>query len=110
MTSFSDREKAFENKHALEEKQSFDVEARCSKLFGLWAAEKLGLKDQDAATYAAEVVGANLEEPGFQDVLRKVRADFDAKNIEISDHVMEVELDKALTEAKKQIAERDAQR
>ncbi len=105
MSGFNDREKGFENKYAFEEKMSFDVEARCSKLYGLWAAEKLGLSGADADTYALEVVESNLEEPGFDDVLRKVQADFDEKAIDISDHIMRVELDKALEEAKRQILE-----
>ncbi len=103
MPSFDEREKAFENQYAHEEKLDFAVEARCSKLFGLWIAEQIGLEGPNAATYAAEVVESNLEEPGFDDVLRKVKTDLDAKGIEISDHVLNVELDKALEEAKKQI-------
>ena len=103
MTGFEDREKAYESKYAHEEKVGFDVEARCSKLYGLWAAEQIGISGADADTYAMDVVNANLEEPGFEDVLRKVRADFEEKNIDISDHVMRVELDKALAEAKQQI-------
>lgn len=103
MSEFGNREKGFENKFAHEEKVSFDVEARCSKLYGLWAAEQLGVADADAETYARTVVEANLDEPGFEDVLRKVRADFDEKNIEFSDHVMRVQLDKALQEAEQQI-------
>lgn len=105
MTSFEDRESAFEGKFAHEEKMDFAVEARCCKLFGLWVAEKIGLDGADARTYAASVVEANLEEAGFADVLRKVRGDLDAKNIEISDHMLNIELDKALTEAKKQVSE-----
>ncbi len=105
MTTFDNREKSFENKFAHDEKLDFAVEARLSKLFGLWAAEQLGLSENDAQTYAGTVVSANLEEPGFNDVLRKVRADFDEKGLEISDHIMEVELEKCLVEAKKQIAE-----
>ena len=58
MTGFNDREKAFESKFALDEKISFDVEARLSKLYGLWAAEQLGLEGTDASTYAGEVVAA----------------------------------------------------
>lgn len=104
MTAFEDRQKAFEGKYAHEEKVSFDVEARCSKLYGLWAAEKFGLSGSDADTYAMEVVESNLEEPGFDDVLRKVRGDFEAKGIEVSEHEMNTELDKALEEARKQIA------
>lgn len=103
MSTFDDREKAFENKYAHEEKIGFNVEARCSKLYGLWAAEKLGIDGPAAEIYAKSVVDANLEEPGFNDILRKVRADFDEKSIDISDHVMNVELDKALEEAKRQI-------
>lgn len=103
MTTFDDREKAFEGRFAHQEKVDFAVEARTSKLFGLWAAEKLGLNGPDADAYAKDVVAANLEEKGFGDILRKVRKDFDAKGVEVSDHVMNVELDKALAEARKQI-------
>lgn len=106
MTAFDDRKKGFESKFAREEKLGFDVEARLSKLYGLWAAEKLGLSGDEAKAYAAEVVNANLDEPGFEDILRKVRADFEAKGVDISDHVMRVELDKWLAEAKKQISEK----
>ncbi len=105
MTTFDNREQAFENKFAHEQKLDFAVEARLSKLYGLWAAEKLGLDGADAETYAGDVVAANLEEPGFLDILRKVRADFDAKGVEISNHMMEVELEKCLVEARKQINE-----
>lgn len=103
MTTFDNRETAFENKFAHDEKLDFAVEARTSKLFGLWAAAQLGLSGQDAGTYAADVVGANLEEKGFNDILRKVRKDFDAKGLQITDHTMDIELQKALVEAKKQI-------
>ena len=104
MTTFDNREKSFENKYAFEEKQSFDVEARCSKLFGLWVAEQLGLEQPDANTYAMSVVECNLEEPGFDDILRKVRRDLDEKGLDIDDRLMKVELDKALQEAKNQLS------
>lgn len=107
MSGFDEREKAFETKYAHEEKVGFDVEARCSKLYGLWAAEQLGLEGADADTYALEVVESNLEEPGFDDVLRKVRGDFEEKGLEISEHIMHAELDKALEEAKRQILEQN---
>ena len=103
MSGFDDREKAFETKYAFEEKMGFDVEARCSKLYGLWAAEQLGLEGANADTYALEVVEANLEEPGFEDVLRKVQTDFDEKGIDSPDQVMREELDKVLEEAKRQL-------
>ncbi len=107
MNSFDDRKQAFEQKHVNDEKIDFAVEARLSKLYGLWAAEQLGLSGANADTYAMEVVESNLEEPGFDDILRKVRGDFDEKGLDISDHIMNAELDKALGEAKKQIAEQN---
>ena len=103
MSTLDNRGKNFENKFAHDEKLDFAVEARLSKLYGLWAAEKLGIDGANAETYASEVVTANLEEPGFDDILRKVRADFDEKGLQISDHIMEAELGKCLCEAKKQI-------
>jgi hypothetical protein len=103
MTGFNDREKAFENKFARDEQSSFAIEARTSKLFGLWAAEKLGLSGDDAKTYAGEVVGANLEEAGYKDILRKVKKDFESKGLNVSDHVMDVALQQAESEARKQL-------
>ncbi len=105
MSSFDDREHAFENKFAHDEKTAFAIEARCAKLFGLWVAEQIGLSEADAKTYAGQVVEANLEEAGFLDVMRKVQTDLKAQNIEISSHILEVHLDKALQEARKQIME-----
>ncbi len=105
MAGFNDRKDAFEKKFAHDEELMFKVEARCSKLFGLWAAEQLGLSGADADTYAREVVGSNLEEPGFADVKRKVMPDFKAKNLDISEHMIDSMLEKFMTEAKKQIME-----
>lgn len=104
MSGFEDREKAQQGQYAHQEKMNFNTEARASKLFGLWAADHLGLSGADANTYAMEVVEANLDEPGMDDVLRKVRADFDKKGLDISDHLMDVELAKAVEEAKKQLS------
>lgn len=101
MTTFDKREHAFEGKFAHDQEMEFAAEAKASKLFGLWAAEKLGLSGKDAETYATEVVVSNLEEVGFDDVLRKVRKDFAEKGIEVSDHIMKVELDKAVAQAHK---------
>ena len=105
MSGMDDRRDNFEKKFAFQEKQSFDVEARCSKLFGLWAAEKLGLMNEDAMTYAMTIVEANLEEAGFEDILRTVRKDFAAKGIEIVEEDMLRALDTTLAEAKRQLSE-----
>ena len=86
MTSFDKREEGFEKKFAHDEELRFKATARRNKLLGLWAAEKLGLKGPDADAYAKEVVMADFEEAGEEDVFRKVRKDFDAKSVTASDH------------------------
>ena len=101
--SLEDRKAAFEKKFAHDEEFIFKVEARCSKLFGLWAAEQMGLSGADAETYAKQVVGSNLEEPGFNDVKRKVMPDLQAKGISHFDHVIDAKLEEFLEAARVQI-------
>ncbi|WGW02668.1 DUF1476 domain-containing protein [Tropicibacter oceani] len=79
MSTFDDRESAFENKFAHDEEMKFKAEARCNKLLGLWAAELLGKSGDDAQAYAKEVVRADFEEAGHEDVVRKVAADLGDK-------------------------------
>ena len=86
MTTFDKREEGFEKKFAHDEELRFKATARRNKLFGQWAAEKLGLSGDEAAAYAKEVVMSDFEEAGDDDVFRKVRKDFDAKGIAQSDH------------------------
>lgn len=105
MSNFEERKDAYENKFAHDEELAFKIEARTSKLFGLWAAEQLGLEGADAETYAKEVVAANLEEPGFDDIKRKVMPDFEAKSVDISEHVIDTKLDKYSEMAEKQVLE-----
>ncbi|WP_412506633.1 DUF1476 domain-containing protein [Roseovarius sp. SYSU LYC5161] len=75
MTTFDDRENAFENKYAHDAEMNFRAEARRNKLLGLWAAELLGKTGEDAETYAKEVVLSDFEEAGHEDVVRKVAGD-----------------------------------
>lgn len=75
MTTFDDRENAFENKFAHDAKLQFKAEARRNRLVGLWAAEKLGKTGDDASEYAKEVVKADFEEAGDEDVYRKLAGD-----------------------------------
>ncbi len=86
MTTFDKREEGFEKRFALDEEQKFKAHARRNKLLGMWAAEKLGLAGADADAYAKEVVVADFEEAGDDDVFRKIRKDFDAKGVAESDH------------------------
>jgi hypothetical protein len=85
MTTFDKREEGFEKKFAHDEELRFKANARRNKLLGLWAAAKLGLAGSEADAYAKEVVVADFEEAGDDDVFRKVRRDFDAKGIAQSD-------------------------
>ena len=101
--SLEDRKDAFEKKYAHDQELMFKVEARTSKIFGLWVAEQIGLHGADAETYAKEVVAANLEEAGFDDIKRKVIPDLQAKGCDVSDHVLDRQLEAAFEAAKKQL-------
>ena len=79
MTTFDDRENAFESKFAHDSEMQFRAEARRNKLAGLWAAGLLGKSGDEAATYAMEVVSADFEEAGDEDVVRKIVADLAGK-------------------------------
>lgn len=79
MTTFNDRETAFENKFAHDADMQFRAEARRNKLVGLWAAGLLGKSAEDAAAYAIEVVSADFDEAGIEDVVRKVAGDLTGK-------------------------------
>ncbi len=76
MSTFDEREQAFERKYALDEELRFKALARRNKLLGLWVAEKLGLSGTEAEAYAQGVVKADLQEAGNNDVLRKIENDF----------------------------------
>ncbi len=80
MTTFDDRERAFESKFAHDADMQFRAEARRNKLVGLWAAELMGLSGDAATAYAMTVVEADFEEAGIEDVVRKVAADLGAKS------------------------------
>ncbi len=101
MASMQDREKAFESKFALDEELKFKAEVRRNKLIGLWAAGLLGKEDADA--YAKEVVAADFEEVGHEDVVRKLRADFDAAGIAQTDDQIRLKMLELLSEAVTQI-------
>lgn len=80
MSTFDDRENAFENKFAHDEEMRFKADARRNKLLGLWAADLLGKTGDDAEAYAKEVVISDFEEAGHEDVVRKVAGDLGDKS------------------------------
>lgn len=102
MASFDDRRDAFETKFAHDETLRFKVTARRNKLLGLWAAAELGKPDQEA--YAAAVIASDFEEAGDDDVLRKVKADFDAAGIAMSDAALRAKMDELLGQAMSALA------
>ncbi|QRG05214.1 DUF1476 domain-containing protein [Xanthobacter dioxanivorans] len=99
MTTFDKREEGFEKRFALDEETRFKAVARRNKKLGLWAAEKLGLSGEDAQAYAKEVVVADLHEAGDEDVFRKLRGDFDAKGVDVSDHQIRRNMDEFMAAA-----------
>ncbi len=101
MSGISDREKAFENKFAHDQELKFKAVARRNKLVGLWAAGLLGKADAEA--YAKEVVVADFEEAGDDDVFRKLRGDFNAGGVSVSDQDIRTKMIELLTEAVAQI-------
>ncbi len=100
MSTFDDRENAFENKFAHDAEMQFRAEARRNKLLGLWAAELMGRTGDDAAAYAREVVKADFTEPGHEDVVRKVSGDLGAK---ASEDEIRIKMNELLTVAKAQL-------
>lgn len=103
MSGFNERRDAFESKFAHDEDLRFRAIARRNKLLGLWAAEKLGKTGDDAQAYAGQVVRADFEEAGDEDVIRKVSGDFSAASVNVSDAELRAQLQALLEEAVKQI-------
>ncbi len=100
MTTFDDREKGFESKFALDQDQEFRAMARRNKLLGLWAAEKMGLSPDSAEDYAKAVVRADFEQPGEEDVFRKVAGDFKGSGMTVSDSEIRSKMDELASVAR----------
>jgi hypothetical protein len=103
MSTFDKREEGFEKKFAHDEELRFKANARRNKLLGMWAAEKLGLSGAEAESYAKDVVMADFEKSGADDVFAKIRKDFDAKNVAQSDHQIRRTMDELMQQAIDQI-------
>ncbi len=103
MTTFDEREKAFEEKFKHDQDLLFRIQVRRNKLLGLWVAELIGRSGDEAMAYAKEVIAADFEEPGTADVVRKVRRDIDDAGVELSDHRLEKKMDELLEVAREQV-------
>jgi hypothetical protein len=105
MTDFKDRENAFEAKFARDEEMQFRVTARRNRLLGQWAAEKMGLTSEETDAYAKEVVAADFEEAGDEDVVRKLLGDLTSAGVEIDDSAIRTALSDKMVEARRQFIE-----
>ena len=103
MSTFDNREESFEKRYVHEQELQFRAEARRNKLFGLWAAEKLGKTGPEAEAYAEALVTAEVSAHPDEPVFSKVKADFAAAGVEQSDHQIRRRLDELLETAKAEV-------
>ena len=103
MSGFDDRERTEETRFAHDSELQFKATARRNKLLGLWAADHMGITGEDAEAYAKQVVIADFEEVGEEDVFRKIRQDFDAKGVDQSDHQIRRHMEEFMVTAREQI-------
>jgi hypothetical protein len=103
MTGFDDRKRGEETRFKHDQELTFKARNRGNKMFGLWVAERLGLSGEEAAAYAKDVVMADFEMPGDEDIFTKVRGDLAAKSIDISARSLEKQLQECRETAAQQI-------
>ena len=105
MTTFDDRERAFESKYAHDEELRFRVIARRNRLLGMWAAWLMGLSDAEADAYAKDVIRADFEEAGEEDVVRKLLGDLTAAGVDTDETKIREALGHKEAEARRQMIE-----
>jgi hypothetical protein len=105
MTTFDDREKAFENLYARDQELQFKIVARRNRLLGHWAAGLMGLTAEEADAYAKDVVRADFEEAGDEDVIRKLLGDLTSAQVDIDDARIREALAEKAVEARRQYLE-----
>ena len=105
MTTFDDRERAFETKFVRDEEMAFRIVARRNKLLGGWAAGLMKLTPEEAEAYARSVVHAEFEEAGDEDVVRKLVGDLTAAGVDIDDQAVRSALAERMVEARRQLME-----
>ncbi|HEX6219234.1 MAG TPA: DUF1476 domain-containing protein [Sphingomicrobium sp.] len=105
MTQFDERERGFEAKFARDEEMQFRIIARRNRLLGEWAARLMNLSDVETEAYGKEVVRADFEEAGDEDVIRKVLGDLTAAGVDVDEARIRETLGHKLIEARRQIIE-----
>jgi hypothetical protein len=101
--AFKEREKGFEAKFKLDQEKRFKAETRRNKLLGYWLADKFGLTSAEKEAYAKEVVMADLEKPGVDDVMHKVMRDIAARKASLTEHEVRKQMEKLLAVAIEQV-------
>ena len=107
MTTFDDRERAFETKFARDEEMAFRVTARRNRLLGQWAAAKMKLTAEETDAYCKAVVHAEFEETGDEDVVRKLVGDLNAAGVDIDEAAVRSALAEQAVEAHRQLMQAD---
>lgn len=105
MTTFDDRQRAFETKYARDQELQFKVVARRNRLLGQWAAKKMGLTEAEADAYARDVIRADFEEAGDDDVIRKLLGDLTSAGVDIDDAAIREQLEHKTVEARRHFIE-----
>ena len=105
MTTFDDREKAFESQYARDQEMQFKIVARRNRLLGHWAAKKMGLTEAEADAYARDVIRADFEEAGDEDVIRKLLGDLTSAGVEIEESAIRQALEHKTVEARRHFME-----
>ena len=100
MNKFDEREKSFEKKFVKDQELQFKIAARSNKYLGEWVSTKLGKNKDDKQNYIQEIIKADMEEAGSEDVFRKVKRDFKSSSINIDDSEIRNQMEKALLRAK----------
>ena len=103
MTTFDERQQGFERKFALDAEQEFKANARRNKLLGLWAGGLMGLEGENLDNYAKAVVKSDFEQPGDEDVLRKVAGDLKGSGVAVSEGEVRRKMDELLAQAREQV-------
>jgi len=100
MSKFDEREKSFEKKFAKDQELQFKVAARSNKYLAEWVCLKLGKNKEETSNYIKEIIKADMEEAGNEDVFRKVKKDFESASINIEEIEIRNQMEKALSRAK----------
>ena len=105
MTTFDDRERGFEKRFALDQEQEFKAQARRNRALGEWAAGLMGLTDKHVAEYAAVIVKSEVDQPGDDDVLRKVFEDLKGAGVQISEGEVRMKMAELMAQARESVRE-----